>query len=64
MTAGSARLPVRILSLVLINLRRHKLLRDLAESRRIAVVLATHERRFAEACHRLLHVRDGRLVEP
>lgn len=39
------------------------LLRTLAERDRIAVVLATHERRFAEACHRILRVRDGRLAE-
>lgn len=39
------------------------LLKDLAARDRIAVVLATHERRFAEACHRILRVRDGRLVE-
>lgn len=39
------------------------LLRDLAARDRIAVVLATHERRFAEACHRVLRVRDGRLME-
>ncbi len=37
------------------------LMKELAESGGIAVVLATHERRFAEACHRLVHVRDGRL---
>lgn len=40
-----------------------ELLRDLAEQDGIAVVLATHERRFAEACHRIIRVRDGRLVE-
>ncbi|HWA26203.1 MAG TPA: ABC transporter ATP-binding protein [Lacunisphaera sp.] len=39
------------------------LIKDLAERDGIAVVLATHERRFAEACHRLVHMRDGRLVE-
>lgn len=39
------------------------LLKQLAEKQGIAVVLATHERRFAEACHRLLHMRDGRLVQ-
>ena len=39
------------------------LLKDLAERAGIAVVLATHERRFAEACHRIVHVRDGRLFE-
>lgn len=37
------------------------LMKELAESGGIAVVLATHERRFAEACHRLVRVRDGRL---
>jgi lipoprotein-releasing system ATP-binding protein len=30
---------------------------------RITVILATHERRFAEACHRIVRVRDGRLVD-
>jgi lipoprotein-releasing system ATP-binding protein len=39
------------------------LLKQLAERDRIAVVLATHERRFAEACHRIVRVRDGRLAE-
>lgn len=39
------------------------LLKELAARDRIAVVLATHERRFAEACHRVLRVRDGRLTE-
>ncbi|MDO8545296.1 MAG: ABC transporter ATP-binding protein [Opitutaceae bacterium] len=39
------------------------LLKQLAERDRIAVVMATHERRFAEACHRIIRVRDGRLDE-
>jgi ABC-type lipoprotein export system ATPase subunit len=39
------------------------LLKDLAERSGITVVLATHERRFAEACHRIIRVRDGRLDE-
>jgi ABC-type lipoprotein export system ATPase subunit len=39
------------------------LLKRLAERDGITVVLATHERRFAEACHRLVRVRDGRLEE-
>ncbi len=39
------------------------LLFDLATRLEIAVVLATHERRFAEACHRTITVRDGRLTE-
>jgi lipoprotein-releasing system ATP-binding protein len=39
------------------------LLKQLAERERIAVVLATHERRFAEACHRIVRVRDGQLDE-
>lgn len=38
-----------------------QLLRELAEKNRIAVVLATHERRFAEACDRRVHLRDGRV---
>jgi ABC-type lipoprotein export system ATPase subunit len=40
-----------------------ELLKQLAERDRIAVVLATHERRFAEACHRIIRVRDGKLDE-
>ena len=39
------------------------LLRSLAKDRGVTVVLATHERRFAEQCDRLLHVRQGR-IEP
>ena len=39
------------------------LLKDLAERSAITVILATHERRFAEACHRIIRVRDGRLDE-
>jgi lipoprotein-releasing system ATP-binding protein len=39
------------------------LLRDLARRDGITVVLATHERRFAEACDRLIRVRDGLLSE-
>jgi ABC-type lipoprotein export system ATPase subunit len=40
------------------------LLKELAERSGIAVVLATHERRFADACHRRLHMRNGKLSEP
>jgi ABC-type lipoprotein export system ATPase subunit len=40
-----------------------QLLRTLAEHNRITVILATHERRFAEACHRRIRVRDGQLAE-
>jgi len=39
------------------------LLRDLALRDGITVVLATHERRFAEACDRLVCVRHGQLQE-
>ncbi len=39
------------------------LLQDLARRDGITVVLATHERRFAEACDRIVRVRDGRLSE-
>lgn len=39
------------------------LIKDLAERDGIAVVLATHERRFAEACHRIIRMRNGRLFE-
>ena len=37
------------------------LLRGLVKERGIAIVLATHERRFAEQCDRLLRVRQGRI---
>jgi ABC-type lipoprotein export system ATPase subunit len=37
------------------------LLRHLVQTRGIAVVLATHERRFAEQCDRVLRVRQGRI---
>ena len=37
------------------------LLRSLVKERGITVVLATHERRFAEQCDRMLHVRQGRI---
>lgn len=39
------------------------ILRQLAEREGLAVVLATHERRFAEACHRIIRVRAGQLDE-
>jgi ABC-type lipoprotein export system ATPase subunit len=39
-----------------------ELLHSLARDRGITVVLATHERRFAEACNRLIRVKDGRLL--
>jgi ABC-type lipoprotein export system ATPase subunit len=39
------------------------LLQDLARKDGITVILATHERRFAEACDRIVRVRDGRLSE-
>lgn len=39
------------------------LIKELAERDGIAVVLATHERRFAEACHRRVRMRNGRLSE-
>lgn len=35
------------------------LLRNLARHEGIALVVATHERRFAEACDRMLHLRHG-----
>ncbi len=40
------------------------LLRQLVDTRGIAVVLATHERRFAEQCDRVLRVRSGRIEMP
>ena len=39
-----------------------ELLRSLARRGGITVVLATHERRFAEACDRIIRVKDGRLM--
>ncbi len=39
------------------------LLKALAEREKIAIVLATHERRFAEQCHRIVRVRNGQLSE-
>lgn len=39
------------------------LLRELARAEKTAVVLCTHERRFAEACDRLVRVREGRTEE-
>ncbi len=38
------------------------LLRTLARRQGVAVLLATHERRFAEACDRMLRLRQGRFV--
>ncbi len=39
------------------------LLKQLAAREGVAVVLATHERRFAEACDRTLRVRGGKLSD-
>ena len=39
------------------------LLKELAAREGVAVVLATHERRFAEACDRIVRVRNGRISE-
>ena len=39
------------------------LLKALATREKIAIVLATHERRFAEQCSRIVRVRNGRLSE-
>ena len=39
------------------------LLRTLAEREKMILVMATHERRFAEACDRVFHVRDGLVRE-
>ena len=40
------------------------LMRSLVKDRGITVVLATHERRFAEQCDRMLRVRQGRIESP
>jgi len=37
------------------------LLQQLVKENGLTVVLATHERRFAEQCDRMLHVRQGRI---
>lgn len=39
------------------------LLKTMAKEENIAILLATHERRFAEQCSRVLRVRDGQLSE-
>ena len=39
------------------------LLQALARRQGVAILLATHERRFAEACDRLLHLRQGQWAE-
>ena len=39
------------------------LLKELAVRHGVAVLLATHERRFAEASHRRLRVRDGKVSD-
>jgi lipoprotein-releasing system ATP-binding protein len=39
------------------------LLKELAAREGVAVVLATHERRFAEACDRIVRVRSGKVSE-
>lgn len=39
------------------------LLKELAAREGVAVVLATHERRFAEACDRIVRVRGGKVSE-
>jgi ABC-type lipoprotein export system ATPase subunit len=38
-------------------------LKAMAERNGLTVLIATHERRFAESCHRILRVRDGQLSE-
>ncbi len=39
-----------------------ELFKDLAAREKVTVVLATHERRFVEACHRALRVNNGKIV--
>lgn len=39
------------------------LIKELARAEKVAVVFCTHERRFAEACDRLVRVRAGRTEE-
>ncbi len=39
------------------------LLKDLARKEGTTVVMATHERRFSQACDRIFHVRDGKVSE-
>jgi lipoprotein-releasing system ATP-binding protein len=42
--------------------RVFKILIDLVRRERVTLILATHDRALAEACNRLVLVRDGRLV--
>jgi putative ABC transport system ATP-binding protein len=39
------------------------LLRELNESLGVSILMATHAPDVAEAAHRVLHMRDGRLVD-
>ena len=39
------------------------LLRDLIRNRPVAVLVATHDRLALAVAHRVLHIRDGGLVE-
>lgn len=39
------------------------LFKKLATQEKVTVVLATHERRFVEACDRAIHVKDGKISE-
>lgn len=39
--------------------RVFELMQRLAQQERVTVILATHERRFAEACERIIRVRQG-----
>lgn len=39
------------------------LMKELAEREKMILVMATHERRFAESCDRVFHVRDGLVRE-
>ena len=40
------------------------LMQGLCRDQGITILMATHERRFAEACDRILVVRDGRIEKP
>ena len=40
-----------------------EILKQLARRENVTIVMATHERRFADACDRIFHIRDGQSFE-
>ena len=43
--------------------RVFEILKEMARKEKVTVVMATHERRFAESCDRLFQVREGAVKE-